>query len=98
VSAIGTRARRGPVVERERRPDATVAVVLNVIGVVALLLAWVGASGLATFEKQIVFVNLGVGGVIVAAAGDVLYLLAYRRAVAERLRRRTGAVRPGGGL
>jgi hypothetical protein len=66
------------------RPDPVGPVVLNLAGIAMLVAAWIGASGQTTLGPQIVFVNLGVAGVILALAGNLLYLFNARRIVLAR--------------
>ena len=67
-----------------QRPDVIGPVTLNLVGIALIIAAWVGASAQAQFGPQIVYVNLGVAGAIVAGSGDALYLFQARRIVAAR--------------
>lgn len=69
---------------RPRLPDVTGPVVLELVGVLVVVLAWVGANAEDTVAPQFLFLNLGIGGVVLAGAGNVLHLLGLRRAVRRR--------------
>jgi hypothetical protein len=58
-----------------------VVVVLNVIGVGAIVGGWLWASGRTVLADQFPAANLTVVGLIVAGAGNVAWLLSGRRAV-----------------
>lgn len=62
------------------------------LGLAALVVAWVGASGEATTTRQLGWVALGSAGIIVAGFGNAVWLLAGRRAVGRR--RIEGVVEP----
>ncbi|MDQ3294401.1 MAG: hypothetical protein M3527_08135 [Actinomycetota bacterium] len=70
---------RGP-----RRPDLLGPGALLLAGLALLAVAWFGASGQETVGPQIPFVNLGVGGVILAGTANAVYLMGMRRALRER--------------
>jgi hypothetical protein len=53
----------------------------NVIGAVLLAVAWLGASGSVSLRAQVPWLDAGIAGVIVAAVGDLRWLLAGRRNV-----------------
>jgi hypothetical protein len=89
--------------EPQRGPDVLGPVVCNVAGILLLAVAWVVSSGHPSFRAQLPSVNLGVAGVLLAGAGDVVYLVGARRLLRRRmgnlpagLRRRMPAV-PGEG-
>ncbi|MCU1692605.1 MAG: hypothetical protein JWM64_1696 [Frankiales bacterium] len=67
---------------------ATIGVVsvLHVVALGLLLSAWFGASTRALPDEQIPWLNLGVVGIMVAGAANVVWLLVARRAVAGRAR------------
>jgi drug/metabolite transporter (DMT)-like permease len=77
--------------EPQRGPDVLGPVVCNVAGVLLLAVAWVVTSGHPSFRAQLPSVNLGVAGVVLAGAGDVVYLVGARRL----LRRRMGSLPAG---
>jgi hypothetical protein len=54
------------------------------IGVVFVVVAWIGASGERRLSLQVAWVNLAVVGSAVAAAGQASWLLQGRRAVGVR--------------
>lgn len=51
------------------------------VGAVLIAAGWSGASTTARFRDQIVWINVGVIGITVAVAAEVLWLLKGRRAV-----------------
>jgi hypothetical protein len=63
----------------------------NLAGLVLILLAWFQVSGQVDLGSQMRWLNAGVAGVIVAGAGNVLWLMAGRRRVGELCR---SAARP----
>jgi len=77
--------------EPQRGPDVLGPVVCNVAGILLLAVAWVVSSGHPSFRAQLPSVNLGVAGVLLAGAGDVVYLVGARRL----LRRRMGSLPAG---
>jgi hypothetical protein len=58
-----------------------------VAGAVLLLLSWWGTSATVNLSTQIVWLNVGVCGVMVGGAGIVVWLMTGRRAIGERRRR-----------
>jgi hypothetical protein len=76
--------------------DLILTYLVNVAGLILILVGWFEASGNLTIHDQIPWLNLGVTGIIVAGAGNVLWLLTGRRAVGE-LRRRLTVRLPGAG-
>lgn len=69
---------------RPTRPDVVGPVVLELAGVLLIVLAWFGAHGESTVAPQLVYLNLGVGGVVLAGSGNAVHLLGLRRAVRRR--------------
>ena len=65
-------------------PDVIGPVVLELAGVLLIVLAWFGANGESTVAPQFVYLNLGVGGVVLAGTGNAIHLLGLRRAVRRR--------------
>ena len=59
-------------------------VVLVVVGLVLVVLAALGAASEDTVAPQLTYLNLGVGGVVLAGAGGAVHLLGLRRAVRRR--------------
>lgn len=53
-------------------------------GGIAIAIAWFGASGSAAVTQQVGWLNLGIGGFVVFAGGNCLWLLRVRRAVGAR--------------
>ena len=53
-------------------------------GMLLILVAWWGSSGSVRLPNQVAWLNVGVLGVVTAGAGNVTWLLAGRRAIAER--------------
>lgn len=90
--------------EPQRGPDVAGPVVCNVAGILLLSVAWAVASGHPSFVAQLPSVNLGVAGVLLAGAGDVVYLVGTRRLLRRRMgrlpaglgRRMPGGPRDGG--
>jgi hypothetical protein len=76
--------------------DLVLLYLVNLAGLILILVAWFEASGDLTIRAQIPWVNVGVAGIIVAGAGNLLWLLTGRRAVGE-LRRRLTVRLPGAG-
>lgn len=56
------------------------------IGLVAIVAAWHGVSGAAAVTSQAGWLNLAVGGAVISAIGNALWLLRGRRAVGDRRR------------
>jgi drug/metabolite transporter (DMT)-like permease len=61
------------------------AVAFGGAGALLLLIGWIVISGQSGFSAQLPYLNLAVGGALLAAAGNALYLVQFRRAVRERL-------------
>jgi hypothetical protein len=72
---------------REARPDVLATALCNVVGIVLLVVVWAVTSGQPAAGSQLPYINLAVGGVIVAGAGNALYLVAMTRAVRHRRQR-----------
>lgn len=77
------RARRIP------GPDLVGPAVLVVVGLAIIVAAWAAASGQDQLGDQLPYLNLGVAGAVIAAAGNVLYLTSYRNLVRDRIDQRT---------
>lgn len=85
--------------EPQRGPDVAGAVVCNAAGILLLAVAWAVTSGHPSFGAQLPSVNLGVAGVLLAGAGDVVYLVGTRRLLRRRIGRLSaglGRRMPGG--
>jgi len=80
---IGTRLPPEP----QRGPDVLGPVVCNGAGILLLAVAWVVTSGHASLGAQLPSVNLGVAGVLLTGAGDVVYLVGTRRLLRRRMGR-----------
>jgi hypothetical protein len=63
-----------------------VVYVVNLTGLLLIVVAWIEVSGQLTLRAQIPWVDVGVAGIIVAGAGNVLWMLTGRRAVGEMRR------------
>jgi hypothetical protein len=61
-------------------------VALITVGFVMIVAAWFVVSGEAQFAEQVGMADLAVGGLLVACAGHVMWVLSGRRAVGERRR------------
>ena len=66
-------------------PDLVGPVTMNLVGIAIVLAAWAGASGQESLGPQLPYLNLGVAGAVIAAAGNVLYLIGFRGLVHARL-------------
>ena len=66
-------------------PPPIAAVGAAIVGLVLLLVAWVGASDQRDSADQMVWLNLGVAGVLVTAGACGSWVLQGRRAVEHRL-------------
>jgi hypothetical protein len=69
---------------QDRSPDVLATLLCNAVGIALLIASWVAASGQPAVGPQLPYVNLGVAGVIMAGAGDALYLHAMTRVVTRR--------------
>lgn len=67
-----------------RPHDLMTAVVANATAVVLLLVSGVGAGGRDTLVQQVSMITLAAAGLMVAAAGDALFLLSAKEAVTRR--------------
>ncbi len=63
-----------------------VGAVGNAAGLLLLVIAWVMVSGRGTLGGQLPWVDVGATGLVVAGAGDIAGVLAYRRLVRDRIR------------
>jgi drug/metabolite transporter (DMT)-like permease len=70
---------------RRRGPELVGPVVLVLVGLAVVVAAWAGASGQDKLGPQLPYLNLAVAGAVVAAAGNVLYLVGYRGLIRDRL-------------
>ena len=66
--------------------DLTVVVVLNVVGLAAIVAGWRCASGATVLADQFPATNLTVVGLIVAGAGNVAWLVSVRRTLGQAKR------------
>lgn len=67
-----------------RDNDVVTVVVTALLGVVAVMAAWFGASGEVSVVRQVMWLNLAVGGFVVFAGGNGVWLLRLRRAIGDR--------------
>ena len=74
---------------RTSGPDLVGPVVLVLVGLAIIVAAWAAASGQDQLGDQLPYLNLGVAGAVIAAAGNVLYLRSYRDLVRDRIDQRT---------
>lgn len=72
-----------------RHGDALSLLTLNAVGLVLVLTGWYVAAGRLLLHDQVAGANIAVAGIIVAGAGNAVWLVAGRRALG--LRRRTVA-------
>ena len=64
------------------RPAHLVALYLcNLIGAMVLFTSWLETSGSVSLHGQVPWLDAGIAGVIVAAVGNLIWLLAGRRNV-----------------
>lgn len=56
--------------------------VFNVVGLLLIIVTWYRTSGTGSIPNQLGWVNLGLGGLVVAGVGNALWLLRGRRGVA----------------
>jgi hypothetical protein len=66
--------------------DLTVMAGANLLGLIGLLVANFGGGGQADLGAELPWLRLGIGAVVVAGAGNALWLMAGVRAVAIRRR------------
>lgn len=92
TTAVGTAVRRGvrrrsaadrgaaaPVTERDEpwgRGPLALLVVLAGLGVLGMIVGWVGISGTADLEEQTRWLGVGIGSLILAGVGMVAWLVA----------------------
>lgn len=67
-----------------RDGDLVAVTATALVGVIAILLGWFGASGSPAPARQMLWLNITVAGVLIFAIGNCLWLLRLRRAVGER--------------
>jgi DMSO/TMAO reductase YedYZ heme-binding membrane subunit len=67
----------------------------NVVAVLIVALAWIGASGATTLRAQVPYINIGVLGLLVAAFANAVMLAQAHREVDARTRRLLGRFDPG---
>jgi hypothetical protein len=72
--------------------DLLLLYLANVGGLLLIVVAWFEASGAVSQDAQILWLDVGIVGVIVAGAGNVLWLLTGRRGVGELRRALTPAL------
>jgi hypothetical protein len=63
--------------------DLVTLYVATVSGLLLVFLAWLETSGAVHLRSQVRWTNVGVAGVIVLGAGNLLWLLRGRRAIGE---------------
>jgi hypothetical protein len=74
----------GPARTVHRLPELLGPVVLILVGLVLVVVAWVGSAAQDTVSPQLTFVNLGASGVVLVGVGCAIHLLNLRRAVRRR--------------
>jgi hypothetical protein len=67
-----------------RVEDAVVLCLLALAGAALVAIAWYATSGSSVLSTQVVWVSVGVLGVVVSGTGNVVWLLSAWRAVGER--------------
>lgn len=77
------------------RPGDLVALYLaNLVGAAVLTVAWLEASGYVSLQHQVPWLDAAIAGVIVAAVGNVSWLLVGRRSVGKLRRQLTSRLEP----
>jgi len=72
--------------------DARTVFFSTTVGLVAIFVAWWGASGSANLSRQVTWLIVGIGGIVFLGAGNFFWLLAGRRAVGARQARTLDAI------
>lgn len=67
-----------------RDNDVVAVSVTALLGVVAVVAAWFGASGEVAVARQALWLNVAVGGFAVFAGGNSVWLMRLRRAIGAR--------------
>jgi hypothetical protein len=75
-----------------RLGDALSLLTLNTVGLVLVLAGWYVAAGRLLFHDQVAGANVAVAGIIVAGAGNGVWLLTGRRALGLRRRVIAGTI------
>jgi len=58
--------------------------VLHIVSLVGILASWYGAAHVGSMSGRMLWLNLAIGGLVVAALGDAMWLLRLRRSVTAR--------------
>lgn len=74
----------GPGLRPWRDSDLVAATGAALVGLIAILLGWFGASGSPAPARQMLWLNVAVAGLAVYALGNCLWLMRLRRAVGDR--------------
>jgi TRAP-type C4-dicarboxylate transport system permease small subunit len=72
-------------VKPRRPPRSQQAVLALAVGAAMILGSWIAVSGRAAFADQVAWINVGVAGLVVVAAGVSAYLVEFRREIRRRL-------------
>lgn len=67
-----------------RDSDLVVVSITALLGLIAIIAAWFGASGSHSLTQQAMWLNLAVAGFAVSSVGLCLWLMRGRRAIGER--------------
>lgn len=67
-----------------RDGDITMVSATALVGFVAIIGAWFGASGVGSVGQQVTWLNLALAGLVIFAVGNCLWLMRGRRAIGER--------------
>lgn len=68
-----------------RKTSGLPTVVLNLVGLALLVAGWAAVSSRVTLSEQAPYLNLAVGGILIAGIGNALYIMTLRRTVETRL-------------
>jgi hypothetical protein len=56
------------------------------IGAAALVVGWIGVSGEPATSRQTAWMDVGIGGLVIAGIGTAVWLMTARRAIGQRRR------------
>lgn len=78
-------ALRPPTQARFVAPSPLPAIVAAVAGLAMVIGAWIGVGGEPSFARQVGYLNVAVGGIVVLVGGAGVYLVEYRRQIRRRI-------------
>lgn len=79
-------SRRGEATSLWPRSDLVVTAAVTLVASLCVAVAWVGSSGKVQVTDQFVWLNFALVGVVIATAGDAVWIMRGRRAVGLRMR------------